>query len=332
MGDVEARPGTDREPAGSSGVSAPADFCRVAAAPGLPAGRLDEDRCSVQALVRGDTGVATASPAQRWLLVEQPGPWGMDALTQSRFDPAVAPRLVHRARAEGLRVLLVRRPGDRLADSQRRWAYADGRPGAEGLWWSVRDSDAELVDAPWDGSVGERADGPVYLVCAHGGHDACCALRGRPLARTMPADDVWECSHLGGCRFASNVLVLPHGFYYGQVPGDGAELVAAHAAGRVALPWLRGRSGVSAPVQAAQHTARAELALLGVEDLLPRDVRRLTPAGVDVERWVVTLAGPDGDVVTEVESRPSEEPARLTCRAVHAAHGRTWHVRLLSGV
>jgi len=61
-------------------------------------------------------------------------------------------------------------------------------------------------------------------------------------------------------------------------------------------------------------------------------VRRLTPAGVDVERWVVTLAGPDGDVVTEVESRPSEEPARLTCRAVHEAHGRTWHVRLLSGV
>jgi hypothetical protein len=332
MGDVEARPGTDREPAGSSGVSAPSDFCRVAAAPGLPAGRLDEDRCSVQALVRGDAGVATASPAQRWLLVEQPGPWGMDALTQSRFDPAAAPRLVHRARAEGVRVLLVRRPGDRLADSQRRWAYADGRPGVEGLWWSVRDSDAELVDAPWDGSVGERADGPVYLVCAHGGHDACCALRGRPLARTMPADDVWECSHLGGCRFASNVLVLPHGFYYGQVPDDGAELVAAHAAGRVALPWLRGRSGVSAPVQAAQHTARAELALLGVEDLLPRDVRRLTPAGVDVERWVVTLAGPDGDVVTEVESRPSEEPARLTCRAVHAAHGRTWHVRLLSGV
>ncbi|WNV77337.1 sucrase ferredoxin [Geodermatophilus sp. DSM 44513] len=313
-------------------MTAPADFCRVPAAPGLPEGRLTEDRCSVQALVRGDAGVATASPAQRWLLVEQPGPWGTDALTQSRFDPAVAPRLAHRARAEGVRVLLIRRPGDRLADSQRRWAYVDGRSGVEGVWWSVRGSDADLVDAPWDGSVGERADGPVYLVCAHGAHDACCALRGRPLARTLPAEDVWECSHLGGCRFAGNVLVLPHGFAYGQLPGDGAELVAAHAAGRVALPWLRGRSGLAAPVQAAQHTARAELALYGVDDLRPRDVRRLTPAGVDVERWVVTLAGPDGDVVTEVESRPSEQAAPLTCRATHPAHSRTWHVRLLSGL
>jgi hypothetical protein len=326
-----AGPGPSERRRGDA-VTPPADFCQVAAAPGLPAGRLDPGRCSVQALVRGDSAVATGSPAQRWLLVEQPGPWGADALTQSRFDPAVAPRLVHRARVEGVRVLLVRRPGDRLADSQRRWAYVDGRPGVEGVWWSVRDSDAELVDVPWDGSVGERADRPLYLVCAHGGHDACCALRGRPLARTMPADDVWECSHLGGCRFASNVLVLPHGFYYGQVPGDGAELVEAHAGGRVALPWLRGRSGLPAPVQAAQHTVRAELSLLGVDDLLPSDVRRLTPAGAEVERWVVTLSGPDGDVVTEVESRPSEESAPLTCRALHPAHGRTWHVRLLSGV
>jgi hypothetical protein len=47
---------------------------------------------------------------------------------------------------------------------------------------------------------------------------------------------------------------------------------------------------------------------------------------------VVTLAGPDGDVVTEVEARSSEESAPLTCRAVHAAHGRTWRVRLRSGV
>ena len=179
------------------------------------------------------------------------------------------------------------------------------------------------ADAPWDGSVGEGPTRPIYLVCAHGGHDACCALRGRPLARSLPAPgpaDVWECSHLGGDRFAANVVVLPHGFYYGQVPGDGAELVAAHERGQVALPWLRGRAGVPPPGQAAQHHARGELGLLGLDDLPVTSVQPQTSPGADVERWVVTLAGPDGPVVAEVESRPSAVADRLTCRATHAAH------------
>jgi hypothetical protein len=303
-------------------------------APSRPLGRLDESRCSVRALARGDSPVATASPAQRWLLIEQPGPWGQEALTESRFDAEVAPRLAARARRENVRVLLVRRPGDRLADSGRRWAYADGRPGREGLWWSVRSADADLLTAPWDGSVGEPAQAPVYLVCTHGGHDACCALRGRPLARALPAPgpaDVWECSHLGGDRFAANVVVLPHGFYYGQVTGDGAELVEAHARGQVVLPWLRGRAGVPPPGQAAQHHARGELGLLGVDDLPVVSIEPLSPPGAEIERWTVTLRGPDGNVVMSVESHPPATADFLTCRATHPAHTRIWRVELATG-
>jgi hypothetical protein len=332
MGPVATHPGPIGDPSADGRVSADGpvsdEVCRTDVRT-RPVGRLDDSRCSVQALARGDSPVATASPVQRWVLIEQPGPWGRDALTESRFDPEVAAGLARRSREEGVRLLLVRRPGDRLADSGSRWAYADGRPGREGLWWSVRTSDADLLTAPWDGSVGEAAAGPTYLVCTHGGHDACCALRGRPLARALPAPgpaDVWECSHLGGDRFAANVLVLPHGFYYGQVPSDGSDLVAAHGKGQVALPWLRGRAGVPAPGQAAQHFARGELRLFGVDDLAVVSVQQLTAPAAEVERWTVTLAGPDGDVVTSVESRPSVTAARLTCQARHPAHSRTWHV------
>ena len=298
-----------------------------------PSGRLDPSRCSVQALSRGDSPVATAPPATRWLLVEQPGPWGRDALVQSRFDAEVAPRLAARARAENVRLLLIRRPDGRLADSGRRWAVVDARPGRERLTWAVRRDDAELLEAPWDGSLGQPAEEPVYLVCAHGGHDACCALRGRPLARSLPAghpDAVWECSHLGGCRFAANVLVLPHGFYYAQSPDDGAELVAAHARGEVALPWLRGRAGLPLAAQAAQHLLREALGLLGVDELPVHAAARLTEAGAAVERFAVTLSGPDGPVVATVESAPGEEAGLLTCRAVHAAHPRSWRLLELS--
>jgi hypothetical protein len=298
-----------------------------------PVGRLDPARCSVQALARGDSMVATASLAQRWVLIEQPGPWGRDALAQSRLDAAVAPLLARRSRAENVRLLLIRRPDDRLTDSGRRWAYVDSRPGREGLWWSVRAADADLLDVPWDGSVGEPATGPVYLVCTHGAHDACCALRGRPLARSLPAPgpaDVWECSHLGGDRFAANVVVLPHGYYYGQVPGDGAELVEAHTHGRVALPWLRGRAGLPPPAQAAQQLVRDELGLLGVDDLRTVGVRQLSRPGTEPERWEVTLAAPDREVTATVEGRPSDVAAYLTCRARHPAHMRNWSLESLT--
>jgi hypothetical protein len=114
------------------------------------------------------------------------------------------------------------------------------------------------------------------------------------------------------------------------VPGDGANLVAAHERGEVALPWLRGRAGVPPAGQAAQQHARAELGLLAVTDLPVTGVEGLTAPGAEVERWTVTMAGPDGDVVATVESRPSEAAAHLTCRATHPAHSRLWQVQLLS--
>jgi hypothetical protein len=292
-----------------------------------PAGRLEPSRCSVQALLRGDSPTATAPPARRWLLVEQPGSWGRDALLESRFDQQVAPRLAARAREAGVRIQMVRRPGDRLSDSGHRWAVADTTPGVETVWWSTRTMDAELLDAPWDGTVGTPSQAPTYLVCTHGAHDACCAVRGRPLARSLPADpgDVWETSHLGGDRFAANVLVLPHGHVYGQVPDDGEELVYATEQGQVVLPWLRGRAGLTAPAQAAQHHARAQLGLLAVGDLPPRRVRTLPAPAPGVERWAVTLAGPDGDVVVTVDSRLSEHASHLTCAAAQPGRWRTWH-------
>ena len=68
-----------------------------------------------------------------------------------------------------------------------------------------------------------RVDGPLFGVCTHGRHDACCAERGRPVAAALTAShpaETWEISHMGGDRFAANMVVLPEGLYYGRMdPG-----------------------------------------------------------------------------------------------------------------
>jgi hypothetical protein len=100
---------------------------------------------------------------------------------------------------------------------------------------------------------------PLLLVCAHGRRDVCCARLGGPLARrlarTWPAE-VWETTHVGGHRFAANLVILPHGLYYGPVAGASAErAVAAYQRGEVALDRYRGRAGQPGPVQRGDYLA-----------------------------------------------------------------------------
>ena len=68
-------------------------------------------RCSFASELRGDPLTGTAAPALGFLLIEQPGPWGRLALTDSRLDPRVGRQVSARAVAAGLRALLIRRPG-----------------------------------------------------------------------------------------------------------------------------------------------------------------------------------------------------------------------------
>jgi hypothetical protein len=210
-------------------------------------------RCSVLSAERDEPMLGTAFTESGVLLVEQPGPWGHAGLSASRFDPAVAEALAARARSAGLRVLAIRRPAGGFDGPRRRWAVF--RP--PGLVWSDFGDDAELLDVPLDGSVGEFDPAPLYLVCAHSKRDVCCALRGRPLAAALEARQpgrVWECSHTGGHRFAPIVLALPTGALYGRVPGGDASvdsLITATERAEIIPGLLRGLIGFAPVEQAA---------------------------------------------------------------------------------
>jgi hypothetical protein len=282
-------------------------------------------RCSVAAEQRGDELAGTASPATGFLLVEQPGAWGRHALTESSLDPIVGAAISARAAALGLRVLLIRRHGRTPKGSQRRWALVDCMPTAEWMRCGTFEADTELLELPLDSSAGERTQEHWYLVCTHGRHDACCALRGRPVAAALAQErpaSVWECSHVGGDRFAANVLALPHGLYYGRVvPGNAAALVAAHEAGQVLPQLLRGRSSFPPVVQAAQQHARLVYGDLGVNDLLPRSVVTLAPHVSEVH-----LARHPHDLAMRVRAVPAGVAGLLTCAATHATVPRAFVV------
>jgi hypothetical protein len=119
---------------------------------------------------------------------------------------------------------------------------------------------------------------------------------------------VWECSHVGGDRFAANVLVLPAGLLYGRVlPFAAPEFVAAAEADEVVGALLRGRVGVASVAQAALAFAYEQLALRHRAAL-----RVVSTSPTRDGQATVRLSGPHGtfDVTVRVERVAA---AGLTC-------------------
>jgi len=156
----------------------------------------------------------------------------------------------------------------------------------------------------------------LYLVCTNGRHDPCCAQLGRPVARALlrPGDDaVWECSHVGGDRFAGNLVCLPHGLYFGRLgPEQAGRVVAGYEDGRLELVNYRGRAGEPFAVQAAEYFVRREHGILGVDDLVANGHLHSSPQVVEVgfngrhgRRFEVRVG-----IAAAGEARP------LTCGAV----------------
>lgn len=272
-------------------------------------------RCSFVAEAAGDPRAGTAPPARQWFLLEHPGPWGRQALGRSGIDPGAVAALARWSQREGGRVLLVRRPGRPVRDRQaRRWFHVDSRPGHEGIRGGIAD-EAELAGPL---PQGEPIDGPLYLACTHGRHDTCCAVRGRPVAAALELAEpgrVWECSHLGGCRFAPALVLLPHGFTLGGVPAAEAATITRHYRNGLLDPrFVRGRSAHPPVAQAAQQHARAATGLTGVDALQVRSVSGAS------DRWTVELTDPEVSVHLRERIVPAGRP--LTCAATVAGNLR----------
>jgi hypothetical protein len=278
-------------------------------------------RCAAAAV--DEPQFATASTVRRWLLIEQPGPWGVNAVRESRMPAAAAEALVDLGKRLAARVLLIRRPDGRVGDDATVYV-AHTTPRSRWLESFTLEAPQAVLDLDLDPlrrgvSVGGRHEpDPLLLVCTNGRHDPCCAEFGRPVADALAAafaDPVWEVSHIGGDRFAGNLVALPDGIYYGRLDADRAVDVASrHLAGEIDLDAYRGRSAYPFVVQAAEWYLRSERGILGVDA-----VRWTGRDDLGDGRWRITFVTPTGAVLVDVAVRRDERARQLTCRAPQLA-------------
>ncbi|MFF4575311.1 sucrase ferredoxin [Streptomyces sp. NPDC001410] len=273
-------------------------------------------RCATVSRSLDEPVSGTAATATTWLLLEQPGPWGVKALTSSHLDPALGRALEAAAEGTGVRVALIRRPG-RHADpgtpALRQVYVAHTVPG--NVWLhsaTTRDPyrllglDFAALGAGDHRSFGAALDGrphtgdPLALVCTNGKRDRCCALLGRPLAAELASSGVrgvWEVTHLGGHRFAPTVLVLPYGYAYGRAEAHTIkEALHGVQKGHVVVEGCRGCSAWDRPGQAAELAVRSAageyaagaLSVVRTEGRAPR--WEVVVAHTDGRHWLVTVA------------------------------------------
>lgn len=278
--------------------------------------------CSTLSRSADEAGAGTASRVRDWLLLQQPGPWGRDALTESRLDPGFAQRLAAHVRGRGVRVLLLRRHGRGASPLRPQCYVAHTGPDASFVEGRRVDDLEELFDVDLDRlcagrrpGFGELVERPLYLVCTNGRHDRCCATRGRPLAAALHAahpERVWEASHVGGCRFAGTLVCFPHGLYFGALePADGLAVTQRYERGLIDLEHFRGSPWLDPVAQAAESFVRRAEGLFAVGELALE--RREVLEGGDVSVGFRARGG--ARYRARVATRPAATARQLTCGA-----------------
>jgi hypothetical protein len=285
-----------------------------------------EDRCSLRSLAARESPAATASTIRRWLLIEHPGPWGRDGLLDARLPEGVGAALRDLEGRAGVRVLLIRKPHrPRAVPDGVLCSSIDTRDAWRGERIVDRIEDVLDLDLRDRTAFVRPEEAPLFVTCTHGRRDPCCAEQGRPLAEAIDATAstiAWESTHVGGDRFAANLVAFPHGLYFGRVePSEGPEIVAAYADERriAHLERFRGRASHPRHVQAADRRLREELGTDRIDDVTPLRGRRRGATGE------VVFATPRGEVRVRLEL--VERPAmRLTCHSSREETPTAWRV------
>ena len=223
--------------------------------------------CSVQSLSKDEPLFGSAPETYLWLILEYQHPPGDNALKESNLPEEVKAHLSTLQKSiANSRLLLVRNQMTSVKDSHSFFiAYANR---VNPCLYEIQISDyRELLSIDQTAILGEtfvlpnrRVNERLILICTNGKRDPCCIKWGLPTFNAVTSESgvfVMQTSHVGGHRFAANMVCLPHGIYYGRVsPDDAIAIVRNYQDGNIYLKNYRGRAIYPAIAQAADFYLR----------------------------------------------------------------------------
>ncbi len=238
--------------------------------------------CSELSLDAKEEIFATTPRVDVWFLMEYRGGWTDKTFLDSKIPEGVKKRInLHLETIPNSRLQLIKRhdnPGDVLKfyvaksdELEPKLFEFDFRSYEELLGLDFN----EILEG--NSNLSEEL---LFLVCTNGAYDKCCGKYGAPVYLEAVKNEknfmIWQTTHLGGHRFAANVLILPYGIYYGRVRSmDVEELMMDSKNCSINLEHYRGRSCYSKDVQAADYFLRTKTGIKEISALRFISLRNL---------------------------------------------------------
>lgn len=220
--------------------------------------------CSITSSLRNDSIVGSATHFQRALLIEYNQTWLKDILTNNNLPASVQKFLTElQSSKTSTKIIFIKR--SLTKGKLLNIFFLNNREISPFLNPTTITSYNQLLDLDYEqlfNIPSPEALPSMFLVCTHGKKDKCCAKFGLPIYTNMyeMGANVWQCSHIGGDRFAPNIIYLPHCHYYGHLITSELEtLVKTIAHNSIYIPKYRGRSCYNKTTQTAEIILRNRL-------------------------------------------------------------------------
>lgn len=220
-----------------------------------------------------------------WILLEYPKPWGRNAIAESDLPEEVKIHLksfsTESKKVSSLFIKQDRKTKKTLdlfivyIDELSPKIYKSSLQDYNDLL-AINRENLFSAQLPLKSSLVKH---PLFLVCTNGKRDKCCTKYGFPIYKHMSAlakENVWQSSHVGGDRFASNIVCFPHGIFYGHVLQDDATaIIDSYGNDKLNLKNYRGRCCYSRHGQIAEYFVRKNSDITNLNHLILREIEQI---------------------------------------------------------
>ncbi|MBZ0291777.1 MAG: hypothetical protein K8L99_04345 [Anaerolineae bacterium] len=282
---------------------------------------LPEIYCSTQSLEAGEQLFGSATNYEVWFVLEYTRPWGAKAFPESDLEPRVKTRMNSWLESIPKSNILFIRQSGRRAESIRFYVALTTERDQKLYRFDLESYDDLLkfdpnaIIADHEAYAEQRSDEQLYLICTNARRDRCCARYGPAIYRKLAdlaGEQVWQCTHLGGHRFAPTALFLPQGVCYGRIhESEVDELFDSNRSQKIYLERCRGRVCYTKPVQAADQMLRTRTHKRHLDDFHLHSVKEQ-----DKNRWQVQFVDQEDTLHTlHIELYATGEEIFTSCLA-----------------